>query len=807
MSPTTVYPLPVHPDKILADQHDDYVKSTMTPSTSLSSRLSSFSTVSLALSISSFSLGSDGEGYNSSTPQSSKKKKKKSKKDKEQQQRCLCYLEAIPDQEQDHTQQAKVHSQQPLSRFSAWYPQKPQKETSRLRKMWNDSTIFHWSKQPASKARHQPSLQQPLQQQLPQQYQNQRQDQEVMVQGLHFGQRTHLAGDMNGVPMRNSLSGTDMSDEGNHTLTDAEDEDDTEPSSTELNHHVSLHDRYGPKTRAPRPGDDLKAISRHQAELNQQLAPADYSDYRLTDVPAPQENRPLASTFVEEEEDEDEDWDIHSDNGAPSSCPMYSAEAKEPTSYSTVTLPLSPPTKSYLRKPSSTNLNTLRNRQRGMSLPADTPLPGFRTKSSSPRENWDEDFEGDMSVPTEVAENQISLQMDMYNIKDFALHIEDLKSLRASLRVASSSLKASNPTKHKDLSMLFQRDWEQAEVIIDLGEIAQTSTSSSAGPLAAGPLSLPSGKGSKSSISRASSQRSRRPALSTTGGSAPAPAALPMETKARSLSQSSTLTGTTIAGSSTGGDSETDMSSSRASSRSSSGTGPGIELTVENLAISQSERRRPYLGSGVEPLQQASLVNDSSDPAILNHCSTPITPLPRSLRPSKDMYEDIDEDPREFNYSLNEFEPNGKWKHGKEDSSDTFKAMSSELDQVQAEIDASLRRYQKYGQHSKKRSGNQKVLERSYNDDDDDGDDGYESYGSIGVTTPIPTDRHMQVLKDILMEGLGSDVARQYMFKHGEQDHVRFSVEVIPGLLGHLKGLQQRLGDQLMELQQLAVVV
>jgi len=55
-------------------------KSTMSPSTSFSARISSFSTVSLALSISSFSLGSDDEGYNSSTFQSSLKKKKLSRR-------------------------------------------------------------------------------------------------------------------------------------------------------------------------------------------------------------------------------------------------------------------------------------------------------------------------------------------------------------------------------------------------------------------------------------------------------------------------------------------------------------------------------------------------------------------------------------------------------------------------------------------------------------------------------------------------------------------------------------------------------
>ncbi|KAF8931000.1 hypothetical protein BGZ58_007901 [Dissophora ornata] len=636
--------------------------------------------------------------------------------------------------------------------------------------------------------------------------------------------------------MRNSLSGTDISDEGNHTLTDLEDDDDDSESSSALgSHRVSFQDHYGLRTRTSRPGDDLKAISRHQAELSQQPGPADYNSYRM-DLQPQQESRPFASTFVAEDddddEDDDEDWDIQSDSGAPSSSPMYSAEAREPTSFSTVTLPLSPPSRSYLKKPSNANLNSLRGRQRCLSLPADTMPSGFLKMSSTPSEIWDEDFDidaGEINVPTKVVESQISLQMDIYNIKDFALQIEDLKTLRASLRTASSSLKATNPKKHQDLSMLFQRDWEQAEVIIDLGEIAQTSTSSSnAGPaLAAGPLSLLSGKGSQPSINNSSvNQTPRAPALPTNTGpnfqsSSSASSALAqmvasdLSSETRSDSQCSTLTGTTIAASSSGADSETDASSST-SSRPSSGITAEVESAVKSLTIGQAEKRRPHLGSGIPPLHQSSLLKESySSPAALGHCSTPVTPLPNSLQAMRDNNDK--EGLMTYKDGPMEYEPDSRWQqHTREDSSATFKAGSIASNSasgggaggVQAEIDASFRRYQKYSQHIKRRSSSRRMV----GGDEDEDDDGYESYGygdgsSIGVITPIPSDRHMQVLKDILMEGLGSDVARQYMFKHGEQDHVRFSVEVIPGLLGHLKGLQQRLGDQLMELQQLTVLV
>ncbi|KAG0208373.1 hypothetical protein BGX28_000667 [Mortierella sp. GBA30] len=829
LPPTTVHPLVVRPDKILLDPFDEPAPNTswrqsLTSSISASSRLSS-STVSLAMSTSSYTLGSDGESNNSNVSYSPKKSKKQLKKEK-QQQRCLCYLDASLDhrhqqqQRAELTQQIKVHSQPQLSSSpSSWYP-KHQKESSRLRRIWNDSTIFHWSKPSGTSRRWQQHQQQVQQHQEDQQLSYHHSQQHSAPHGRTestFEHRKTIP--EGGVPMRNSLSGTDISDEGNHSLSDVNDEDDCESCRTTTTslaensqHRVSFQEHFGSATRNPRSKDDIKAISRHQAEMSQQHDGAEG------------QGRPPMASFRngdDDDDDDDEDWDIQSDSGAPSSSRMYSAGVREPSSYSTVTLPLSPANnRGYHKKPSNANLNTLRSRQRCLSLPADTVPPGFLKMSSTPSENWDEDFDigaADINVPTSVAETQFSLQMDIYNIKDFALHIEDLKTLRASLRMASSSVKATHPKKHQDLSMLFQRDWEQADVIIDLGEIAQTSnaTLSHPGPAhAAGPHLPLSSKVSDPSIGKSSSHRQlRRPALSTTAPAAASPiASSSFKAKSRSVSQSSNLTGYTIVVS------ESD-SGSCASSRASSGLTIDVETATSSLDKARRQSGGPFKGS-------------NSSPAGLGSCSTPVTPLPSGLRSYAEDIDNYDDDDGENDYVIespvigrNSAEDDvisgARWPvHCKEDSSATVKAIpiQSAANGVQAEIEASLRRYQKYSHHSKKRSGGRRAMLHEEDEDDEaeeeEEDDGYESYGhgygdgsSVGVVTPIPSDRHMQVLKDILMEGLGSDVARQYMFKQGEQDHVRFSVEVIPGLLGHLKGLQQRLGKQLMELQQLTVLV
>ncbi|KAG0251496.1 hypothetical protein BG011_007555 [Mortierella polycephala] len=680
------------------------------------------------------------------------------------------------------------------------------------------------------------------------QQQQQEQQQQSALHGRtqsSYEHRRHLQAPESGVPMRNSLSGTDISDEGNHSLSDVDDDDGesyrtTSTSLDDSSHHrVSFHECSElPESTQQRSKDDFKAIARHQAEMTL----CGMSDAAMRQ----KETRPPVASFAkddddEDEDDEDEDWDIQSDSGAPSSSPMYSAGARDPTSYSTVTLPLSPPTKGYNKKASSANLNSLRSRHRCLSLPADA-LPKL---SSTPSENWDEDFDiasADINVPTQVADTQMSLQMDIHNIKDFANQIEHLKTIHTSLRIASSSLKATNPKKHQDLSMLFQRDWEQAEVIIDLGEIAQTSNATSGSPgLAAGPLSLLSGKGYEQSIGRISGRsisgsadsRPRRPPLATTtdsgvySGSSRTNSSTNTSfmAKSRSVSQSSNITGTTIAAS----PSERDLGAN-IPSFSSSHTLSGLTIEIDGPGGSSDKLKRHQSSSN-------RMKESCSSPASLGQCNTPMTPLPQYLG-GEDEDEDEDDD-----YELDginspilgcspfDDELRSKWQHhGKDDSSATVKAapvasVTSVSNPtpvpggVQAEIEASFHRYQKYSHHAKKSSSSRYLFghreaDEYENGEDDDEDDGYESYGyghgdgtSVGVITPIPSDRHMQVLKDILMEGLGTDVARQYMFKHGEQDHVRFSVEVIPGLLGHLKGLQQRLGDQLMELQQLTVLV
>ncbi|KAG0055221.1 hypothetical protein BGZ83_009276 [Gryganskiella cystojenkinii] len=716
----------------------------------------------------------------------------------------------------------------------------------------------------------------------------------------HTRQPSPAEHQMGGVPMRMSLSGTDTSD-GNLSYSDID--DDLLEDRRILHQRVSFKDHSQGSRRAK---EDMRAIARQQAEAslegykdyeafktgNQALRINRQQQQQAIVIPSDlQMTRPQAQAFIqtddeddydedddhhhhhhhhhsEEEDDDEEDWDIQSDSGAPSSSPMYSAEAQKPTSYSTVTLPMSAPiglSASSKKKPSNAALNSLRSRQRCLSLPADNALPpGFFKMPSTPSENWDEDFDigsSDINVPTQVVESQISLQMDIYNIKDFASQIEDLKNLRASLRLASSSAKARNPKKHQDLSMLFQRDWEQAEVIIDLGEIAQTSTSmttsatsaTSTGPfqqpqqqqLAAGPLSLVSGKGvhyplspprlttkkSNHFNSRSKASWSRRSALASVTGTSSSPPPLPkpqpfylqqqhqppreptppagipirttsLTAQSRTLSQSSSLTGTTLAGSldedtCTAVDEEEEFKD-----RQYRPLTVDTEAAVEGTAISSRHRIL-----SPKSWRRKSSETSTTSTVTPKDISSPLTPLPDGLSLSGGFGnghgspEEMEASFRRYQKSCHQQQHRHTYNYAPTAAGNGVVHSSS--------MPSPSRLYQK-----------QRALEA---DEDTAGDDdGYESYGrplsssntssggggpSVGVITPIPSDRHMQVLKDILMEGLGSDVARQYMFKQGEQDHVRFSVEVIPGLLGHLKGLQRRLGDQLLELQQLTVIV
>ncbi|KAF9916687.1 hypothetical protein FBU30_001202 [Linnemannia zychae] len=881
-------------------------------------------------------LSNGGSHYSSSTSKSTKKLSKKERqlqkqlqkqeqqRQQQQQQRlrCLCYLDTSLDnqlqlEEQQQLQQQQEQQQKSSKSKSKKKNRKDKEGAGRLRRIWNESVIFQWTKPTGSTSSSSQALASPSPSPSP-----------SCSSGYHHhtvagGESSMMNNngsqfDIHGTPARHSLSGTDISDEGNHTLSDIEDDLESEQfrhlrlgSST---HSNSLHNNFNPNrvsfqgpygesinksssaTTTSRPKDDLKAIARHQAELSLQQESTEKDDdfqYVMEDDSCAQASRPPVpphfnshtptndSIDDDNDDDDDEDWDIHSDSGAPPSTPMYSANVREPTCRSTLALPLSTPAhnRAYLKKPSNANLNG-GNRQRCLSLPADTlpPKGGFLKKlSSPPSENWDADFDisADIRVPSKVVENQMSLQMDLHNIMDFASQIEDLKSLTASLRVASSSLKATNPKKHQDLSMLFQRDLEQAEVIIDLGEIAQTSgpthSSSSSSSTSTGLLSLQhsSKKSSEPSLAALSVAESgssspkavgisklRRPALSTS-----APAHHPLDAlssvmQGRSDSQSSRLTGVTLVGSSLG-DTESDgtVASSRTSSRASSSASAKLKIdtdvAIEGLAISHGTSASPPISGemgrnfGRNKMRQPSMAcmkESCSSPAGLGICHSPMTPLRNAS-----FHYDEDDDNEDDEYDDTDLEikydgpmrfPEGEQPfrrgfHGKEDSSATVKPLSPRSPRdssgFQMDMEASFRRYQKYSHYSKRRTTGgipnasrcspiEADYRYEYDEDDEDGDDeedddGYESYdqygegSSIGVFTPIPSNRHMQVLKDILTEGLGIEVARQYMFKQGEQDHVRFSVEVIPGLLGHLRGLQQRLGNQLTEMQQLTVIV
>ncbi|KAG0227989.1 hypothetical protein BGW42_002491 [Actinomortierella wolfii] len=566
-----------------------------------------------------------------------------------------------------------------------------------------------------------------------------------------------------------------VSDEGNHSISeheeedeDVDDDDDDDEDRFALgrtaHHHHRLHGASFQDEGADADEDTGHVLrsfpegERLESELNR-CSPEPPS-------PLPSSRKPMEEE--DEEDDEFEDWDIQSDAGAPSSSLMYSAEAAQPTNFSAVTLPISSGYQNHhhhhcphQKGPSN---GSIRSRQRCVSLPADhthncqhgsADTRGRFRLPSLPSESWDDFFEigaEDINVPTQVVETQISLQMDIHNIKNFASQIEDLKTLRASLRTASHSLRAKNPNKHQHLSTLFQRDWEQAEVIIDLGEIAQTQTQTppaSPSHVVPGPRTksrAPSRRPSKKRLVNNNNnnnhhhhyhQESPSPAHATV---APASSAVlstsPRESAWKRLSRIATGSSTKFA---RGSDNATVPVTS-------------VESSTTTTQRSLSEHLNP--------------AESGANPAL----ATP-----------SDVYSD---------------------RQGSSSSDAAVVVTNSDHQTVDAMEDDG--RYEEEEEDEEEEDDDE-------DDDDDLIDDGYESFscysysfvdGPItGVVSPIPTDRHMQVLKDILVEGLGHEVAQKFVIKHGEQDHVKFSVEVIPGLLNHLKGLHRRLSEQLREFQ------
>ncbi|CAG8451913.1 8793_t:CDS:2 [Ambispora leptoticha] len=136
---------------------------------------------------------------------------------------------------------------------------------------------------------------------------------------------------------------------------------------------------------------------------------------------------------------------------------------------------------------------------RTMSLPQasiqDLPKSLYH-RQPTPSEIWDDDFDlvnmREVPVPTRVEETQLSIRMDLSNIRDFTTQIEVLKTLRnkkgeLASHVQSQVANTKKKWKHglirndeiktlKKLEEAFKADWEEANVIIDISEIAQDQT-------------------------------------------------------------------------------------------------------------------------------------------------------------------------------------------------------------------------------------------------------------------------------------------------------------------------------------------
>ncbi|KAI8843617.1 hypothetical protein BC829DRAFT_401034 [Chytridium lagenaria] len=96
------------------------------------------------------------------------------------------------------------------------------------------------------------------------------------------------------------------------------------------------------------------------------------------------------------------------------------------------------------------------------------------------RREWEE-----LSIPKSVYEAQEALRMDAMHMKEFALHIEDLKLVYLDAIDMAQGLSTSPhlpPTHHDTLATLretFTQDLSQIEVLIDLGESSETSPNAS----------------------------------------------------------------------------------------------------------------------------------------------------------------------------------------------------------------------------------------------------------------------------------------------------------------------------------------
>lgn len=98
-----------------------------------------------------------------------------------------------------------------------------------------------------------------------------------------------------------------------------------------------------------------------------------------------------------------------------------------------------------------------------------------------------------MNVPSLVEESQVSLRMDISNIRDFVFHIGELKVLRDEKEKLCSTIQTKttrrwtngflrpSSKKVKYLENIFKQDWGEADVIIDIADVAQDNETTFSG--------------------------------------------------------------------------------------------------------------------------------------------------------------------------------------------------------------------------------------------------------------------------------------------------------------------------------------
>ncbi|KAF0537281.1 chitin synthase regulatory factor chr2 [Gigaspora margarita] len=164
------------------------------------------------------------------------------------------------------------------------------------------------------------------------------------------------------------------------------------------------------------------------------------------------------------QEEEEEDWDTNTDNFIN---PPKARSSLPPS------MPVSP---KYLTPPKLYN--------RSNSLPPSV-IPKSFYQQPTPSESWDDDFDLDndeINVPNSVEQAQFSLRMEITTIRDFDSQIKELKKLRNKKQLLATTVQSKITRKlpngfakfkkksklYKDLETLFNQDWEEAAIIIDL---------------------------------------------------------------------------------------------------------------------------------------------------------------------------------------------------------------------------------------------------------------------------------------------------------------------------------------------------